>query len=359
MEGSSQVRGREARDNQKARTRIPASEWANWDDERLLDLRLCDLDLRIEGSELEDRIRELHNELETQGIQFRPHFWLADEWFCPDGVPGIAIPFYLAHPRLVRLELSQMFDVEGGTREWCLRILRHEAGHALENAYLTKRRPRRREIFGKSSEPYPDHYAPKPYSKSFVQHLESWYAQSHPDEDFAETFAVWLTPGSDWQEKYEGWPALRKLEYVDELMEDIAERPPFVTTRRTPFSLASLRRTLRVHYRRKRRHYRVDDRAFYDRDLRRLFSDAPEHAGNLSAARFLSRLRGDVRRRVRRWTGERHYVIDQVLEGMVGRCRELNLRLAGPEDEARLELTTLVTARTMTHIQLGRHRVPL
>ena len=25
-------------------------------------------------------------------------------------------------------------------------------------------------------------------------HLDPWYAQSHPDEDFAETFAVWLTP---------------------------------------------------------------------------------------------------------------------------------------------------------------------
>ena len=376
MEGRSQVRGREARENREAqadkastarpglrgskpRVRIPASEWATWDDERLLDLRLCDLDLDIEGSGLEDRIQELHKELETQGIRFRPHFWLADEWFCPDGVPGIAIPFYLAHPRLVRLELGQMLEVEGGTREWCMRILRHEAGHALENAYLTKRRHRRREIFGKSSEPYPDYYAPKPYSKSFVQHLESWYAQSHPDEDFAETFAVWLTPGSDWQEKYEGWPALRKLEYVDELMEDIAERPPFVTTRRTPFSLGSLRRTLRVHYRRKRRHYRLDDHGFYDRDLRRLFSDGSEHTGRISAARFLTRIRGDVRRRVRRWTGERHYVIDQVLEGMVDRCRELGLRLAGTEDEARLEFTTLVTARTMSHIQLGRHRVPL
>jgi hypothetical protein len=103
----------------------------------------------------------------------------------------------------------------------------------------------------------------------------------------------------------------------------------------------------------------VDEDAFYDRDLRRLFSDAPEHAGHLSAARFLTRIRRDVRRRVRRWTGERHYVIDRVLEGMVDRCRELGLRLAGSEDEARLEFTTLVTARTMSHIQLGRHRVPL
>jgi len=341
------------------RARIPAAEWASWDDERLLDLRLCDLDVRIEGSDLEARIAELSNELETQGIRFRPHFWLADEWFCPDGVPGIAIPFYLAHPRLARLEQSQMLEVEGGTREWCLRILRHEAGHALENAYRLQRRAERQTLFGKSSEPYPDHYAPKPYSKSFVQHLESWYAQSHPDEDFAETFAVWLTPGSDWRARYAGWPALRKLEYVDALMKQIAGRPAPVDSRRIPFSLASQRRTLRVHYKRKRRHYRVDDRGFYDRDLRIIFSDAPEHAANPPAGGFLRRIRRDVRRRVRKWTGERHYIIDQVLEDMIARCQELGLRLAVPEEEARLEFTALLTARTMIHLQLGRDRVPL
>ncbi len=339
--------------------RLPAAAWSAWEDEQLLDLRLCDLDLRIEGSGLEERIAELEAELEAKGIGFRPRFWLADEWFCPDEVPGIGIPFYLAHPRLRRLELTQMLEIEGGTREWCMMILRHEAGHALENAYRLRRRPKRQALFGRSSEPYPESYAPKPHSRSFVLHLDSWYAQSHPDEDFAETFAVWLTPGSDWRQRYAGWPALRKLEYVDLLMRELAGRAPQVTTRRTPFSLASLRRTLRVHYRRKRRHYRVGARDFHDRDLRALFSDAPEHAGNAPAARFLTRIRREVRGRVRRWTGERLYVIDQVLEDMVARCRELGLRLARPEDETRLEFTTLLTARTMTHLQLGRHRVPL
>jgi hypothetical protein len=343
----------------RERSRPPASEWAAWDDEALLDLRLCDLDVRIEGSGLEERIAELGAELEAKGIRFRPHFWLADEWFSPDGVPGIGIPFYLAHPRLRRLELTQMLEVEGGTREWCMMILRHEAGHAVENAYRLRRRPKRQELFGRTSQAYPESYAPKPHSRSFVQHLDSWYAQSHPDEDFAETFAIWLTPGSDWRERYQGWPALRKLEYVDHLMRTIALRPPAVATRRTPFSLASLRRTLRVHYRRKRRHYRVDSRDLHERDLRALFSDAPEHAANPPAARFLARIRREARRRVQRWTGERLYVIDQVLEDMVERCRDLGLRLRGPEEEARLEFTTLLTARTMTHIRLGRHRVPL
>ena len=208
------------------RRRLPPAEWAEWSDERLLDLRLSDLDLRIQGSSLEPLIAQVRREVAERGLRFRPHFWLSDEWFSPDGVPGVAIPFFLAHPRLARLEQSQMLEVEGGTPEWCLRILRHEVGHAVENAYGLRRLRRRRQLFGLSSQRYPQFYTPKPYSKSFVLHLDSWYAQSHPDEDFAETFAVWLTPGSDWEHRYQGWKALQKLEYMDELMKQIAGRPP-------------------------------------------------------------------------------------------------------------------------------------
>ncbi len=333
--------------------------WESWDDEKLLDLRLCDLDVRIEGSGLEDRLAELFRELEGRGLRFRPHVWLSDEWFCPDGVPGMAIPFYLAHPRLGRLEQSLMLEVEGGTREWCLKILRHETGHAIENAYRLRRRRRRQELFGRTTNPYPEYYAPRPYSKSFVLHLDAWYAQSHPDEDLAETFAVWLGPEAEWRSRYAGWPALRKLEYMDELMKELAGQTPPVVSRRQPELLSRLRRTLREHYRIKRRHYGLDHPDFYDRDLKRLFSDAPEHAGNPTAASFLNRIRREVRRRVGRWTGAYQYTIDQVLADIVTRSRELNLRLAGPEDEAKLEFITLLTVQTMNYLASGRHRVAL
>ncbi len=173
-------------------------EWATWTDEKLLELRMCDLGLSIEGTDLEQWIGQLQAELRARGLKFRPHFWLSDEWFTPDGVPGIAIPFYLAQPRLAKLELAQMLEVEGGDPQSCLRILRHEAGHAIDNAYRLRRRPTRRRVFGTPDTPYPEYYTPKPYSKSFVHHLDHWYAQSHPDEDFAETFAVWLDPESMW-----------------------------------------------------------------------------------------------------------------------------------------------------------------
>src|SRR5213079_1773604 len=171
--------------------------WANYTDEQLLDLRLCDLGVKIEGTELEDRIARLNGELTERGFVFRPHFWLSHGWFTPDGTAGVAMPFYLAH-------------------------LRHEVGHALDNVYRLHFRKRYKQLFGSWSVKYPEFYDPKPYSKSYVQHLDMWYAQSHPAEDFAETFAVWLRPSSRWKTRYRDWPALRKLEYVDELMKEIA-----------------------------------------------------------------------------------------------------------------------------------------
>lgn len=332
---------------------------ADMDDESLLDLQMRQLDLRVETSSLAPRIAELHDELAARGLTFRPHYWLSDEWFTPDGIPGIAIPFYLAHPRLARLELTQMLEVEGGDPEWCMRILRHEAGHAFDNAYLLRRRRRRREIFGDPNEEYPQFYTPKPYSKSYVLHLDSWYAQSHPDEDFAETFAVWLTPNSQWEKRYHDWPALKKLEYMDALMRSLAGKPPLVSTTQTLDPLHRMRMTLRQHYRRKRRHYGLDRPEFYDRDLRRLFSDAPEYANNMAASQFIARIRKSVRQVVSSWTGIYQYTIDQVIEDMVERCRELKLRLAVPEAEARQQFTVLLTVQTMNYLHSGGHRVAL
>ena len=337
----------------------PRPEWATWTDERLLDLRICDLHVSIEGSFVESQIQALERELADRGLVFRPHCWLSDEWFTPDGVPGIAIPFFLAHPRLARLELSQMLEVEGGTPESCMRILRHEVGHAIDNAYQLRRRARRLQLFGYSSRAYPDYYLPKPYSKSFVLHLDSWYAQSHPDEDFAETFAVWLTPDSQWRTRYEGWPAVRKLEYMDELMAEIGTQPPLIRTARRVDPIGRIKRTLRTHYQRKREHYGVAHPAFYDRDLRRLFSAAPEHARNLSAAQFIARHRREIRRLVAAWTGEYQYTIDKVIESMIARCHELRLRLRNGEESTRLDFLVLITVQTMNYLHSGRHRVAL
>jgi hypothetical protein len=336
-----------------------AVEWADWPDDKLLDLRLCDLQLTVEGSQIAEQIRQLNEELTACGLRFRPHFWLSNEWFSPDGVPGIAVPFYLAHPRLAKLELAQMLEVEGGTPDSCMRILRHESGHALENAYRLRRRRDRQAVFGRSTQHYPKYYTPKPYSKSYVQHLDMWYAQSHPDEDFAETFAVWLTPQSQWRQRYADWPALKKIEYMDRLMTSLAGAHPLVKTREKVDPISRLSKTLREHYDEKRKHFGVDHPTFYDRDLRRLFSDQPAFKTNPTAASLINRLRKQMRRHVAKWTGEYQYTIDRLLDDMMRRCRELDLHVAGPEDQVKLEFTVLLTLQTMNYLHSGRHRVAL
>jgi hypothetical protein len=330
--------------------------WPEMTDEELLDVRMADLPLSVGGT-LAERIEQLREELRSRGLTFPLHFYLSDEWFTPDGATAIAVPFYLAPPRLERLERAQMLEVEGGDHEACMRILRHEAGHAIDNAYRLRRRPKRRGIFGSPAKPYPEFYTPKPYSKSFVLHLDAWYAQSHPDEDFAETFAVWLTPSSEWRHRYAGWKALPKLEYMDALMTSLRERPAPVTNVEEVDPMRHVRKTLRQHYRNKRRHFGLDYPNFYDRDLRRLFSDDPELTGHMTAAQFISRIRQPVRRVVAGWTGIYQYTIDQVLEDMIARCRELKLRLKVSEDEARQEFTVLLTVQAMNYLHSGGHRL--
>ena len=338
---------------------LKGADWAALNDEKLLEVRMCDLKLSIEGTELEQHIAQLNAELDARDLAFRPHYYLSDEWFTPDGVPSVAIPFYLAHPRLAKLEKAEMLEVEGGDPESCLRILRHEAGHAIDNAYQLQRRRTRRRLFGNPATEYPEYYTPKPYSKSFVQHLDHWYAQSHPDEDFAETFAVWLDPNAMWAQTYAGWPAQKKLEYMDRLMRELSRERPRVTSKRQVDPLRRLKKTLREHYRGKREHYGLDHPDFYESDLLNLFSDAPQYARNMSAARFVRRIRREVRGTVASFTDSYQYTIDQLLEKIIQRCRELNLRLTDSETSTKIDFMVFLTVQTMNYLHSGRHRVAL
>ncbi len=334
-------------------------EWAGYTDEQLLEMRVCDLGLRIEGTRLEQRIAQLYDELAQRELHFRPHCWLSDEWFTADGIPGVAIPFYLAHPRLERLERKQMLEVEGGSKSWCMRILRHEAGHAIDNAYRLGRRRSWQEVFGNSSLPYPEHYSPKPYSKSYVQHLDMWYAQAHPAEDFAETFAVWLRPRSPWRSQYDGWPALKKLEYVDRLMSEVATKKQHVVSRKQMDQVRTLKKTLREHYEEKKERYGIGHPTVYDRDLLKLFSRAPEHRSNAAAAVFLRAHRRYLRQAIGEWTGQYQYTIDQVLNEMIDRCRELKLRLRRSERHTKRDTLVMMTVQTMNYLHGGHHRVAM
>jgi hypothetical protein len=321
--------------------------WESLSDDQLLKRRLSGLRVTVEGTWLEDCLGNLHGELEERGIRLRPHAWISNEWFSPDNTAGIAIPFYLAHPRLMKLEKKMMLDVEGGTWSECMAILRHEAGHTIQHAYQLQRRRRWQQLFGPSSKRYPRYYRPNPASRRYVQHLRLWYAQSHPDEDFAETFAVWLRPRSNWRTRYAGWPALKKLEYVDELMDEIAGKRPLLTGRERVDPLNKLGETLADYYKKKQALYAFDPPKTYDRDLYRLFSADPRHRRSQPASIFIRRHRARIRQLVAKWTGENQLTLDAVLDDMIIRCREHNLRAVGSERKLFMDFAVLLTAKTM------------
>jgi hypothetical protein len=225
--------------------------WAALRDDELLDVPLRDLRLRVETSRMAPALARVERELGRTGItQFRPYAWFSTGWFTPHGATGFAIPFYLAHPRLVRLERSMLGFAEGDDPAFCMRLVRHEVGHALDNAYRLHRRASWRDHFGPFSTPYRATFKPARSHRDFVENLGSGYGQSHPGEDWAETFALWLTPRSRWRSSHAG-AALRKLRYVDALVRDIADRAPAVRSRERVDPLDEQRATLREHYARK------------------------------------------------------------------------------------------------------------
>jgi hypothetical protein len=296
-------------------------------DEELLRMRICDLKLKIAGTELESRIEKFYAELAARNISIKPVCYLGDEWFCPEGSTTIAIPFYLAHPRLRKLEEKMMMEVEGGTEAWCLRLLRHEMGHVLNHAYLLAKDKRWQKLFGPTSLEYSESFRARPYSRRFVRHLEGYYAQSHPEEDFAETVAIWLTPDLDWRRQYRDWRALEKLEYVDEIMQKLAGKPPLVFSKARISDASRLRSRLEAHYKRRRRIYAQEFPDFFDADLKKLFVEASASPNGERAATFLRRSQKLILNAVSVWTGEPKVTINRLLRALTERCAQLDLRL--------------------------------
>ncbi|HEU4429226.1 MAG TPA: putative zinc-binding metallopeptidase [Myxococcota bacterium] len=323
-------------------------------DDQLLGLRLRDLGVSWRRSWIAGVVRQVRRELAARELRLDPHVWVSDEWFSPDGVPGVAIPFYLLHPRLVRLERKQVLQVEGGTRESALRILRHEAGHAMQHAFGLHRLKRWRELFGSGAQPYPDFYQPNPASRRYVIHLPYWYAQAHPAEDFAETFAVWLAPGQRWRKRYAGWQALAKLEYVDELMRDLAGARAPVRSVAKIDPIERNEQTLADYYAQKRGRFRIASTEIYDEDLLRVFAEPGRRPRGESAAGYLGRHKTRLRRRVARHTGKHELALDVVLGDMIARARELGLRTHGSPRALLVELAILLAARSVEYVYRAR-----
>ncbi|MBW7991678.1 MAG: hypothetical protein FVQ84_16915 [Planctomycetes bacterium] len=316
-------------------------DWEALSDEELLQIKIRDFNLSIHESPLEPLIENLNNELDAKGITFHPPCYLADEWLCPEGEPIIGIPFCLVHPRLRHIEQEMMLEVEGGTDASCMRLLRHETGHALNYAYKLYKKTRWRELFGPFSSKYSNSYYSQPYSKRFVIHLEDNYAQAHPDEDFAETFAVWLTPNLCWERKYRDWPAIKKLRYIDSLMKKYSNEAPQKTCqKKPPWSASRMTSTLEAYYERKRKILGEEFKGFYDANLMKVFSRQHDTPSSERASRILRRHRRALLNNITKWTGHRKYDVYELINKLIRRCEALELY--GKEEDI-IGAATLIT----------------
>lgn len=323
-------------------------------DDELLKMRICELPIRLEDG-LQAQIDFLYMELKQKGILFRPVCYLADEWFVPTDATCIAIPFYLSHSRLIQLEKKMMLEAEGEKPEAFKKLLRHETGHALYYAFNLKNNKKLTSVFGPPSEETPNTYRPKPYSRNFVRHLPNWYAQCDPDEDFAETFAVWLDPLSDWKKNYTGWKAVKKLNLIDEIMSEIKGQQPSINNDKA-CDARKLKSTLEHYYQKKKKESIEEYPEFYDPDLMKIFSNDSSFVSNEKADRWMKKNQKILLNKIAFWTGDKKYNCDQLLKKLMERCRVLELHLCKSEAESLMDVTAYLTSMMTNHLLTGKYK---
>ncbi len=314
-----------------------------------------DLGLTIQGTLLEPIIAAFEKELDEAGIKkVRPRYYLSTEWGVPYETIAIGIPFYLARTDLTMLQEEQTCHVEGAGPKEILRYLRHEMGHVVNYAYRLHEHKEWVERFGSMTKPYEEEYRPRPFSREFVHHLPGWYAQKHPDEDWAETFAVWMTPGLDWRTQYAKWPgALRKLEFCDRVMAEIRESDPVQTKADLDEDVANLSTTLEQFYRdavgaMSERPQGLDEM------LSSIFIDNDPSELRLAASDLIRRIEHQLPGSVFQWTGHMPERTRWLVESMAERADAMGLTYrVDQEQQLTIALTSFVTALAMNWLQNG------
>ena len=288
----------------------------------VLGKKVSELGLRVEGSPVEGYVRQLYKELDRRGLKkFRPVCYLTDEWGCPDQQPVLGIPFYLADPKLQTIEKAA-HALE--TDRQIMMYMRHEAGHVFNYAYRLYTTPQWRDLFGPFFRSYREEYRPIPFSKHFVRHIEGWYAQKHPDEDFAETFAVWLTPRSPWRRQYKGWPAMRKLRYVDRTARALADTEPIVKTGEVDITPDDISVTVEQFYEQAAQEQQARIDIALDAHLGQIFLSRRRKESR-PAADIVSKYRPELVEKITYWTGVRRPIVSGLIDSICATCTRIKL----------------------------------
>jgi len=332
--------------------------WSQISDDDLLSRKLKDLPLSLEESDIYPLIQKVMAELHAVLPHFQPYLFVGDEWFSPEGVAAVSIPFFLLNSRLRNLTRKTVLDCEGEKETDFAKYLRHELGHAFDHAFKLSKRRSWEKVFGSHNKEYdPNTYRPRPYSKNFVINLHHWYAQAHPDEDFAETFAVWLNPESDWRNQYKKWGALGKLEYVESVSKEVVGRFYKEKPRRMISETRFLNTSLRAYYKKQKKEGAEDYPDFYDNDLLKLFELRSEsNRGAEKAHKFMQRQKKFLLASTCQWTNEKKVVVNELITRLIDRSRELDLVLSRSEYETAFEISAFITTLVSHYLFTGHFR---
>lgn len=319
--------------------------------EEILNLKISELELKLPAS-YKKVITNCHQKLNNKDIVWRPYYWFSDEWFVPDGIAGIALPFTICHPKLIKLEKEFLGHYEGEAPSHFSKLYCHEMGHAIDNAFGLRLKKRRQKIFGLSKKNYPSTYTPKPDNPNFVKHLEDFYAQAHPDEDWAETFAVWLTQKS-WRYNYRNKPALLKLEYLDFVMRSDCQSYFFKITSRKYHDYKNDHRTIRKYLEEKKRTLGLNRKNYFSQLLKNEF----QCEGKEKAFIFLNKNRTQIISSLKSKKARNPWVIDKCLNDLKEVCKKEDYRLKYNSVDTQQRIIHLIDHQYDDFIKKGRTKV--
>ncbi len=320
------------------------------------------LPITIEDSFFGEALRVVRADLKRARIKYlEPQYYLSTGYGTVAGTTTIALGFYDCND--VLQEINHELRGFRYTRDEIINIIRHEVGHAFAYGYKLYRRKDFRQVFkvkGNYFNTYPltDRYVERanPWSRDFVNPGGDYYAQKHPDDDFAETFMVWLMPRYNWRRAYRRYPgALRKLEFVDKLVSEVRRTEPLIDQSPNLYEpLDDFRETLARFYRlRTTRAYRKRATGYIDPDLIDMFwRPAPTRGKRkreqdyVHADNFIRKHKRDIAAQVSRWSEVDPRVVQDFLDKCRARAHALDLWVRKETREKKvIEFTSYVSYR--------------
>lgn len=312
----------------------------------LLKTPVCDLNLRL-PSPYRGAIKVLYSLLQNKGLRWKPHYWLSDEWYSPDGIGGFAIPFTLAHPKLRALEKYYLGYCEGESKREFFKLCAHETGHAIDNAFRLRLKKRRQRVFGLSSKTYPKFYVPRVDFDNYVTHLKGFYAQAHPEEDWAETFAVWLSY-PNWRKRYRG-KAYEKLACVESIISRLEK--PVIQSKSITLPYQQDTRTIEEYFETKREQLNEKDN-YFNQKVNHQFGDDRSQP---SAYFFMKRYKANILANVSELHPENPWLIEKCYEDLAKECKRRKYRLKYNSYDGAIE--KIIRENFQEYIRQGRARI--